>query len=233
MKSHKEKIDRKIKLKRENTLWNHILTSLFHKEKTIAETKGNKYILWTSTLWTGGFYPIFKIEFNENKEISKIETELSSYGKLCLLLLGLVITSFTLYTIIIPMIQNYKEVNAYFLIPITLYSLLIYGFYIVMKNIYNREKKHLTDNLKMIIGIETRENLERVENEKEEWSFKMTLFRLFAYPFSLFIIFISVYAIFSGKFLRSGFGILLGVGYLYTDIKTILKKRKITKANNS
>ena len=60
--------------RRENTLWNHILTSLFHKEKTIAEKKGNKYVLWTSTLWTGGFYPIFKIEFNENKEISKIET---------------------------------------------------------------------------------------------------------------------------------------------------------------
>ena len=71
MKSQKEKIDGIIKLKRENTLWNHILTSLFHKGKTIAEKKRNEYIIWTSNKWTGGFYPIFKIGFNENKEISK------------------------------------------------------------------------------------------------------------------------------------------------------------------
>ena len=64
MKTHKEKIDRIIKLKRDNTLWNHILTSLFHKGKTIAEKNGDNYVIWTSNLWTGGFYPIFKIDFN-------------------------------------------------------------------------------------------------------------------------------------------------------------------------
>ncbi len=232
MKSHKEKIDRIINLKRENNLWNHILTSLFHRGKTIAERNGEKYIIWTSNLWTGGFYPIFKIAFNEKNEISKIETELSLYGKLCFVIIALIVLTFTSFIIIIPIIENITEVNIYFLIPLILYSLLIFGFYLVFKNIYLREKRYLTEDLKVIVGVETRENIEKIENEKNEWTMKMTLFRLFAYPFSIFIVLISIYALYTGTYLRSGLGIILGVGYLYSDIRTIQKKRKITKANN-
>jgi len=232
MKTHKEKIDRIIKLKRDNTLWNHILTSLFHKGKTIAEKNGDNYVIWTSNLWTGGFYPIFKIDFNQNREISNIETELSLYGKLCLILLIVVITSFTTMILIIPMIENYREVNSYFLIPIILYSLLLYGFYAVMRMIYNREKKYLIEDLKVIIGVETQENIENKELKKDEWTLSKIILRVFLYPFTIFITIMSVYMILKGD-LRGVFGILVGVGYLYADIRTIQQKRKKTKANTS
>ncbi|SDY14452.1 hypothetical protein SAMN05444411_1382 [Lutibacter oricola] len=234
MKSHKDKIDKKIDLKRENTLWNHILTRLFHRGETIADKKKNSYIIWTSNLWTGGFYPIFKIKFNENKEIVKIETELSLYGKLCLTLLILIITIFTTFFLIIPAIEHYRKINFFFLIPVLLYSLLIFGFYIIILRIYYLEKRYLVEDLKIIVGVETKENIEKKEFNKKEGTFSKIIGRIFLYPFSVFIIIMSIIMIFKGgPNGHKGFiGALIAVGYLFADIKIILNKRKKTKANN-
>jgi len=232
MKTHKEKIDDLITLERENNLLNHISTSLFNRGETIAEKNLSEYIVWMRNYWVGTFYPIFRIKFNEKNEIKNIKTELSLNGKLWTIILGGLILSFLLFVLIIPMIQDFEYLDYTALIILGIYGLLAFGIYWVFRKIYLNETKYLLNDLKIAVGIETKKSVEKIENEKNEWTIKMTLFRLFAYPFSIFIILISIYAVFTGTYLRSGLGIALGVGYLYSDIRTIQKKRKITKANN-
>jgi len=232
MNSHKQKIDKIITLEKENNLWNHILTNLFHRGETLAEKNSNQYILWTTNYMIGTFYPIFKISFNEKNEINKIETELSIYGKIWFLILSLFILGFTTSLIIIPFFENLSDFDFTFLIPVILYGLLIFGIYVVLKKIYINEKKYLLNELRVTVGVETQNNIDRIEEQKNEWSFKMTIFRFFAYPFSIFIIIMSAYMIYKGD-LRGLFGIFIGIGYLLSDIRIIQKKRKKTKANTS
>ncbi|SNR60536.1 hypothetical protein SAMN06265371_106202 [Lutibacter agarilyticus] len=233
MKSHKEKIDKLITLERENNLLNHISTSLFNKGETIAEKNLSEYTIWMTNYWVGTFYPIFKINFNEKNEIKNIKTELSLNGKLWTIVLGGLILSFFVFALIIPMIQDFEYLDYTALIILGIYGLLAFGIYWVFKKIYLNETKYLLNDLKIAIGIETKDNIEKIENEKNEWTIKMILFRLFAYPFSIFIILFPIYTILTGGNIvpKVGGAIVLGTLYLITDIKTIIKKK--TKANNS
>lgn len=231
MKSHKEKIDEIITLEKENNLLNHILTSFFNKGETIAEKNLSEYIIWTSNYWVGTFYPIFRINFNEKNEIKNIKTELSLNGKLWTIILGGLILSFFTFLLIIPMIESFEYLEYSDLIILGIYGFLAFGIYWVFRKIYLNETKYLLNELKIAVGLDTEENIEKIENEKNEWTLKMTIFRLFVYPFTLFIIFMSGYMIYKGGYVKGIFGIILGIGYLYTDIKMIQKKRKKTKAN--
>ena len=233
MKSHKEKIDELITLEKDDNLLNHISTSLFNRGETIAEKNLSEYTIWMTNYWVGTFYPIFKINFNEKNEIKNIKTELSLNGKLWVIILGGLILSFFVFVLIIPMIEDFEYLDFTSLIVLGVYGLLALGIYWVFRKIHLNETKYLLNELKVAVGLDTEENIEKIENGKNEWTLKMTIFRFFVYPFTLFIIFMSGYMIYKGAYVKGIFGIILGSGYLYTDIKMIQKKRKITKANNS
>lgn len=228
MKTHKEKIDELISLEKENNLFNHVLTSLFKRGKTIAEKKMNEYVIWTTNHWVGSFYPIFRINFNQKNEIKSIKTEMSLNGKLWSFIFGGLILSFFVFALIIPMIQDFEYLDYTHLIILVVYGMLAYLFYWTFRKIYLNETKYLLNELKITVGLDSKENIELIENTKKEWTLKMTLFRLFAYPFSLFIIFMSIYMISIGSITRT-FGIIVPIGYLYTDIKIIIQKRKKRK----
>jgi len=232
MKTHKEKIDELITLERENNLLNHISTSLFNRGETIAKKNLSEYIIWIRNHWVGTFYPIFKINFNEKNEIKNIKTELSLNGKLWIIIFGGLILYFFVFVLIIPMIEDFEYLDYTSLIILGVYGLLAFGIYWVFRKIYLNETKYLLNELKIVVGLDTKENIEKIENEKNEWTLKMTIFRLFVYPFTLFIIFMSGYMIYKGGYVKGIFGIILGIGYLYTDFRIILKKRNKTKANN-
>ena len=230
MKTHKEKIDKLITLEKENNLINHILTSLFNKGETIAEKNVNEYTIFTSNYWVGTFYPSFKIFFNEDGEILKIKPELSLNGKLWRIILGSLLLSFFVFLLIIPIIENFRNLDFTVLIILGIFSLLGYGFIWVFKRIYEKETKNRLNELKINVGLDSKKNIEQRENKKNEWTLKKIVFRIFIYPFVLFIIFISCYGIYKGNFIRGIFGIIIASKYLYTDIKIIWEKRK-TKAN--
>ena len=232
MISHKEKIDKLITLEKENNLWNHILSNLFHRGKTIADKKSKEYIIWTSNYWVGTFYPIFKINFNEKQEISKIETELSPYGKFWLAIVIIAVLIFSSIIVFIPIIEYIDDFGLREIIMLVVYTFLMYSLYWVFKKIYSNEKKYLINELKVIVGLETQENIDKIEDRKNEWTFKMTLFRIFAYPFSIFVLLMSMFYMLPNGDLKGIVGILFAGAYLYTVIKILWNKRKKTKANN-
>jgi len=231
MKSDKDKIDKLITLEKENNLMNHILTSFFNKGEVIAEKKNNEYIIWKRNYWVGTFYPIFKIHFNGLGEIKEIKTELSLNGKLWRFIFGGLLLSFFLFALIIPIIENYEYFEFTDLIIIGIYGILASGFIWVLKKIYENETKYLLNDLKVSVGLELEENIEKIENSKNEWTLKRTFSRIIFYPFAIFIICFAIYGIYQGTVTRGIFGIFIAIAYLYTDIKIIVKKRKKTKAN--
>ena len=231
MKTHKEKIDEMITLKKENSLWNHFLTNLFSRGEVVADQKPREYVIWTSNYWIGTFYPIFRITFTTRNEISKIETELSSFGKLCLLLLIAVILIFSSIIVFIPIFQEIEYFGLREIIILTIYSLFMYSLFWVMKKSYSNEKGILLTDLKIAVGLESQENIDRAEEGKGEWTPKMTLLRVFTYPFSIFVIVFSAFYLLPDGNLKGIFGILVCGTYLLADIRILIKKKK-TKANN-
>ena len=175
--------------------------------------------------WVGTFYPIFKISFYPNNEIKDIKTELSLNGKLWSVILGILISSIFLFEMIIPMIEDYKYLVLSDFMVLVVYGFLAFGLYWVLNNIYKNERQYLLNDLKIAIGIETNENIERIENEKKEWTLKKTITRLFLYPFSLFILILSIITLLQGN-LKGLFGTAICTAYLYADIKILLEKRK-------
>lgn len=69
--------------------------------------------------------------------------------------------------------------------------------------------------------------------KKNEWSLKMILIRLFAYPFCLFLFGVGIYMILKPLTLRtfiSGIGVItITTIYLYTDLKILTNKNKQKK----
>jgi len=233
MKSDKEKIDKLITLEKENNLINHILTSLFNRGETIAEKNLSEYTIWMTNYWVGTFYPIFKISFNENNEIKNIKTELSLYGKLWFIILTGLILTFLSFLIFIPMIESYEYIDYTDFIVLGVYGILVFGIYTVFRKIYFNETKYLLNELKIVVGIDSKENIEKIEYEKNEWTLKLILFRVFAYPFCIFIVIIALTLMIpKGDFIKGVFAIILAIGYIFSDIRMIQKKRKKTKANN-
>lgn len=107
--------------------------------------------------------------------------------------------------------------------PNSMSSVISYGW-------NKRNLKTFLINLSETIqGIPKEPKIEEV-TVKNEWSLKMILIRLFAYPFCLFLIFLGFYMIFNPLTIRtfiSGFGaIIVATIYLYTDLKILISKRK-------
>lgn len=228
MKSHKEKIDELITLERKNNLLNHISTSFLYKGETIAEKSMREYVIWKRNYWIGTFYPIFRIRFNDRNEIKSIGPELSLNGKLWAIIIISLVLSFFLFALIIPMVEGFEYLDYTALIILAIYGLLVTGVYLVLKNFYRNETKHLMNELKIAIGIENKENIERIENEKKEWTLKNTLLRVILYPFSIGILILTINSIIQGNYLRGKalIGIVLPIAYLYADIYILRKKRK-------
>ena len=97
----------------------------------------------------------------------------------------------------------------------------------ILKAILNNDKDvtpYLLNDLKVSIGLELEENIEKIENSKNEWTLKRTFSRIIFYPFAIFIICFAIYGIYQGTVTRGIFGIFIAIAYLYTDIKIIRKK---------
>lgn len=226
MKTHKEKIDELITLKKKNNLINHISTSLFNKGETIADKNSEEYIIWTRNYWISTFYPIFRIRFNEENQIKSIKIELSLYAKLWAVIMTSLILSFFLFALVIPIIQSIEYFDYTDLIILSIYVSLVYGIYWVLKRMYKNETKYLMNDLKVAVGIDTKENIERIENEKKEWSLRMVITRIIFYPFSIIILIFIVHSMIHGSSLngKAYMGIIVVIAYLYADIKILRKK---------
>ena len=70
----------------------------------------------------------------------------------------------------------------------------------------------------------------KIENQINEWSIKRIIFRLFVYPFCIFLIVFGVYLVLqplTAKSIAAGLGAIMVAGiYLYSDIKILSAKKE-------
>tara|TARA_R110000772_G_scaffold259749_1_gene377453 strand:- start:589 stop:933 length:345 start_codon:yes stop_codon:yes gene_type:complete len=109
--------------------------------------------------------------------------------------------------------------------------LLVFSFLIVWvaRKVYRYETQNQLEQIFEILDIEVEE-----KKPEREWSLKNVLIRLFTYPFSLFIVFISVWLLYENG-IRNILQSVIGIGvcgmYLYADIKMIMRAKKTTGNN--
>ena len=223
MEVTKKDVEKLIKLRKENTFLNHLWNVFSRDMRAKGEIKGNEIKVWSQNLWNMTFYPIFTFEFNASNHLTGISTKLNPVGKtlIGIILIGLLWLIFPKDLSEFDLIENWQMVT----------FLAVFAFLVVWiaKKVYKNEKNNQLEQIYEFLDIEI-----VVKKPEREWSLKNILIRLFTYPFSLFIVFISIWFLFEYG-IRSIFQSILGIGvcgmYLYADIKLIMQAKKTTGNN--
>jgi len=216
----KKDVEKLIELRKENTFLNH-LWNIFSRDMTAkGEVSRNEIKVWRQNMWNLTFYPIFTFEFNANNHLINISTKLNSVGKM---IIGFIIIG--LIWLIFP--KNLSDFDIFEKWQMATF-LLVFSFLVVWvaRKVYRFEKQNQLEQIFEILDIEVEE-----KEPEREWSLKNVLIRLFTYPFSLFIVFISVWLLFENG-IRNILQSVIGIGvcgmYLYADIKMIMRAKKTT-----
>ena len=220
MEVTKKDVEKLIELRKENTFLNH-LWNIFSRDMTAkGEVSRNEIKVWRQNMWNLTFYPIFTFEFNANNHLINISTKLNSVGKM---IIGFIIIG--LIWLIFP--KNLSDFDIFEKWQMATF-LLVFSFLVVWvaRKVYRFEKQNQLEQIFEILDIEVEE-----KEPEREWSLKNVLIRLFTYPFSLFIVFISVWLLFENG-IRNILQSVIGIGvcgmYLYADIKMIMRAKKTT-----
>ena len=223
MEVTKKDVEKLIELRKENTFLNH-LWNIFSRDMTAkGEVSRNEIKVWRQNMWNLTFYPIFTFEFNANNHLINISTKLNPVGKM---IIGFIIIG--LIWLIFP--KDLSEFDIFEKWQMATF-LLVFSFLIVWvaRKVYRFEKQNQLEQIFEILDIEVEE-----KEPEREWSLKNVLIRLFTYPFSLFIVFISVWLLFENG-IRNILQSVIGIGvcgmYLYADIKMIMRAKKTTGNN--
>ncbi|RVT71092.1 hypothetical protein EOD40_17645 [Flavobacterium sufflavum] len=213
---------------KKSTLKNHWKDTFFcNKIKYSGEIRPNEILLWRSSEYLRGNYPIFILNFDQNKNLIGIKTEKNPYHKFRNK------QSTVIFSILILLLAYNTDLRETLIFT---FAILIFGFllHIVLSKARKYETKLLTNELRET--IENIENIERINNpeliieskkeEEEEWTSSKFITRLLLYPFCIFLLWFSL-TILSPK--EINFKIIAGIAivltYLITDILLIIRKK--------
>lgn len=223
MKTDKIKLDEIIQIEKSDNFLGHLSSVFFKKDKIVAEKKESVYKVWVSHKFAQIIYPIYKIEFDSYGSICKINTKTNIIGKVLIGAYFFLSFSF-LASILIKGVFIEKEIMT--LIPFTVMFLLLFCVYLVINKIYKTEKKYFINELKALLNVNTKEEQEKIEFLKNEWTYSKILIRVFIYSFTLGLLIVSIWGIFNGQ-VKAALGIPICLIYLYSDIKIIIRKNKL------
>lgn len=223
----KEDIEKLVLEQKKSNLKTHFNDMFFISTiRYSGEIRKKEILLWCSSHWLRGGYPIFHLQFDSENNLVGIKSELNPFGKLfdkvAIILIGL----FAL----LPIFGNGFSkgwLGSIFII------LVAFVLFLIMRKATKSEKKIMTEELK--------ESIENIEREKfpekfvgkpkkdvpkeNEWTLKKILTRVFFYPISVLIIYFCITEILpNGKATHALFGIGVCGLYLVADILNILKK---------
>ena len=226
----KKDIEKLIVQNKKSTLKNHWNDAFFYNTtKYSGEIKPNEVLIWRSSHFLRGAYPIFHLNFDQNDKLNGIKTEKNPYHKL--------LKKITIGVLIIFISGLFLSTELKTAIIGTIgIALLVTLLSLVLGKYKRYETKLLTDELKEAIeNIEQLNNPEFVnksksESKKEkvkEWTFTKVLTRLLLYPFCALILWFSVTGFLpEGKTLYGIFGIVVALAYPMADILLIFGKNK-------
>lgn len=223
----KEDIEELVLEQKKSNLKTHFNDMFFiNTIKYSGEVRKSEILLWCSSHWLRGGYPIFYLQFDRENNLTGIKSELNPFGKLVDKLAIVIIGIFAL----LPILRNRFSKGWLGTIFILFVAFVLF---LIMRKASRSEKKIMTEELK-----ESIENIERAKfpekfvgkpkkdaAKENEWTLKKILTRVFFYPISVLIIYFCITEILpNGKATHALFGIGVCGLYLVANILNILKK---------
>ncbi|MEY8868797.1 hypothetical protein AB9K24_04785 [Meridianimaribacter flavus] len=228
--AEKKNIEKLIVQNKKSNLKNHWNDVFFYNTtKYSGEIKPNELLIWRSSHFLRGAYPIFHLTFDQNNKLNGIKKEKNPYHKL----LNKITIGFLIVLISGLFLSTDLKMAVIGTIGISVIGLLLR---LVLGKAKKYETKLLTDELKEAIeNIEQANNPVQINKPKsesktekvKEWTFTKVLTRLLLYPFCLLILWFSITGFLSeGKTLYGIFGIVVALAYPIADILLIFGKNK-------
>ena len=204
-----------------SNLKTHFKDMLFYNTvKYSGEIRSDEILLWRSSYFLRGAYPIFHIKFDKQNRLNNIKKEKNPFH--------IVLNKISLILFISTIIGFFVTSDIKFALIATIgISVVAFLLNMVLTKGRNYEMQLITDELKEVIeNIEFEKNPELVRksssnatNKTNEWSLKKILTRLILYPFCAFIVYLSlIHIIPEGKRELGIFGVLIGLGYPIVDL---------------
>ena len=226
----KKDIERLIVQNKKSNLKNHRNDAfLQNTTKYSGEIKPRELLIWRSSHFLRGAYPIFLLTFDQDGKLNGIKTEKNSYHKL---LNKITIGSIVVIISGLFMTMDYRAA-IFGTVGISVIGFLLH---VVLSKVTKYETKLLTVELKECIeNLELENNAELLNNPKQElkkerikeWSFRKILMRLILYPFCVFILWFSATEFLpEGKIVHGIFGIIVSLAYPITDVLLMIGKNK-------
>ncbi|TJY31304.1 hypothetical protein [Pontimicrobium aquaticum] len=227
--AEKKDIEKLIVQNKKSNLKNHWNDAFFYNTtKYSGEIKPNELLIWRSSHFLRGAYPIFHLTFDQNNKLNGIKKEKNPYHKL----LNKITIGFLIVLISGLFLSTDFKMAVIGTIGISVIGLLLR---LVLGKAKKYETKLLTDELKEAIeNIEQLNNPELINKPKsvsktekvKEWTFTKVLTRLLLYPFCLLILWFSITGFLpDGKTLYGIFGIVVALAYPIADILLIFGKK--------
>ena len=228
--AEKKDIEKLIVQNKKSNLKNHWNDAFFYNTtKYSGEIKPNELLIWRSSHFLRGAYPIFHLTFDQNNKLNGIKKEKNPYHKL----LNKITIGFLIVLISGLFLSTDLKMAVIGTIGISVIGLLLR---LVLGKAKKYETKLLTDELKEAIeNIEQANNPVQINKPKSEsktekvseWTFTKVLTRLLLYPFCLLILWFSITGFLpEGKTLHGIFGIVVALAYPIADILLIFGKNK-------
>ena len=197
----------------------------YNTTKYSGEIRPSEILLWRSSLFLRGAYPIFCLSFDQDDKLNGIKIEKNPYHKL----LDKIFIGVFIGILLITLIRTDFKKPIIVIIPITIIGFLLYKLKTIIR-------KSETDNLIQEIK-DTLENIEKLNNPEiinsqklnpekiNEWTFSKIVTRIIAYPFCLLVLWFCVTGLFpEGKIIQGIFGIIVALVYPISDILLIARK---------
>lgn len=226
----KKDIEKLIIQNKKSNLKNHWDDAFFYNTtKYSGEIKQKEILIWRSSHFLRGVYPIFHLTFDENNKLNGIKTEKNPYHKL----LNKIVIGFFILIVLLLLLANEFKTAVFGIIGISIFGILLHLF---MSKSKKYETKLLTDELKASIeNIEQTNNPELIKKPKtelkrekvKEWTFTKILTRLLLYPFCLLILWFSItFFLPEGKILHGLLGAIVALAYPIADLVLVIGKTK-------
>ncbi len=214
-KKEVEQIVQKIK---KNSLLNHFVGTFSDEENLTAEVREKTILVWKKDSWTSIFYSVFVFNFNAEEKLITIETKRNPLFKTVTILAVLIF----IYLIFEKVDYNFSSNSNWRLIFIAcIVALLLFGILLLFSR--SIRKKQTTEILELL----------NTSPPQNEISSKNIAFRFISYPLSVFLLLLSIYALFQDK--KDNFEPILWIviilSYLITDIILLYQYKKNAKKN--
>jgi len=199
--------------------------------KYSGEIRPHEILLWRSSLFLRGAYPIFHFTFDQDENMNGIRTEKNPYH--------IVLTRISIVLPVVFIAALFIFMNLELAI-IASSGILILSFllHLVLNKSRKFETNLIQNELKETIGNIERQNNPHLKNvtktslnqqKIKEWTLTKILTRLLVYPFCGFITWLSLTGFLpEGKIILGIFGIVVGLGYPIVDLIILFKRKTPT-----